>query len=374
MKVEFGNLISLSFERTKDILIKPFNFRKWIILGFVAWLSGQLSVGGGGGSFPTGNLGDLSQPPAQQQSLRQSNNHVVHFVSTFGQSSHDFQTVSSRIDNFFQRENIPKSTIAIIVVIGLGFVSLFLLFGWIGSVFYFVFLDDLIENKAELKIPFRTHMPLGNSYFIFNFIFSLIILATLTLIGIGGYRVLKAKDVIGNTPNFPNAFPEILIYVAALIGLMIVAGLINWSVRDFALPIMMKQRISIIPACKRAISCIGQNLQEVVVYLLLLMGLGIALGIAAGIITLIIWLTVGLIGLILMVMFTLIAQALPGGIQTVFAVSMGAIGIIAFMILGFFIQMMFVPLPVFFRVLNLRFLGEIEPDYKLLSDVVNNTA
>src|SRR5687767_10268602 len=60
--------ITQAYNRTVDILFKPFNITKWFVLGFAAWLA-QLGEGGGGGNnfnfpMPGGRGGGFPVPPA----------------------------------------------------------------------------------------------------------------------------------------------------------------------------------------------------------------------------------------------------------------------------------------------------------------------
>src|SRR5438552_18855003 len=47
-KIEIFKPFGEAFELTKKILFQPFDLKKWLVIGFAAWLA---NLGGGGGSF-----------------------------------------------------------------------------------------------------------------------------------------------------------------------------------------------------------------------------------------------------------------------------------------------------------------------------------
>src|ERR1035438_5984892 len=50
--------IEPAYERVKQMLFNPFDFSKWIIIGFCAWLAGLGESGGSGGGFNGFNGGN----------------------------------------------------------------------------------------------------------------------------------------------------------------------------------------------------------------------------------------------------------------------------------------------------------------------------
>ncbi len=62
MNAEESNRVSVidpvtpAIDRVKLILFKPFELRKWFVIGFCAWLA-YLGAGGGGGGGPGGGGG-----------------------------------------------------------------------------------------------------------------------------------------------------------------------------------------------------------------------------------------------------------------------------------------------------------------------------
>src|SRR5437660_725180 len=53
-KIEIFKPFGEAFELTKKILFQPFDFTKWLVIGFAAFLCGHFSAGGF--NFPFGNF------------------------------------------------------------------------------------------------------------------------------------------------------------------------------------------------------------------------------------------------------------------------------------------------------------------------------
>src|ERR1017187_9545305 len=75
--------IEPAYDRVKQVLFKPFDFTKWIILGFCAWLAGLGESGGGGGGGFNGFGGNNrfnggNGQPAEE--LRRTYHHARDFV------------------------------------------------------------------------------------------------------------------------------------------------------------------------------------------------------------------------------------------------------------------------------------------------------
>src|SRR5437016_11084567 len=71
-KIEILSLFNQAIELTRLILFRPFDIRKWLIVGFAAFLSGWLNSGGGSinpWSFRGWNTSSAQAPQFQFQSF-----------------------------------------------------------------------------------------------------------------------------------------------------------------------------------------------------------------------------------------------------------------------------------------------------------------
>ena len=117
--------IGPAFERVKTILFRPFEFGKWFVIGFCAWLA-YLGSGGGGGGGGGGNGG------------RGRGSHNVQ--EAFGEAKH------------FVMENLHWIIPVAVVVTIIGIV-VWLAFTWLSSRGRFMFLHCVAHNKAEVSTP-----------------------------------------------------------------------------------------------------------------------------------------------------------------------------------------------------------------------------
>src|SRR5262245_54581444 len=133
-----------AFELTKKILFQPFDFKKWLIFGFAAWLA---NLGSGGGSF---NYQFNGRDEAQRV------NHAI------GQIPHPILILGICLLIFF--------------VLGL-----IVLFAWLRARGGFMFIDCVVRNRGAIAEPWREFRKEGNSYFLFSLlvVFGLLIFAGL---------------------------------------------------------------------------------------------------------------------------------------------------------------------------------------------------
>jgi hypothetical protein len=134
-----------AFERMRVILFRPFDLKKWLVLGFCAFLAG-LTEGKGGGSGNRWNSGgNRGGGPRPSQ--------IVEFA----------------------QENL-----AVILVVGISILVVLLLLGvlftWLSSRGKFMFLEGVATNRAAVKEPWRRHRELGNSLFVVIYPLSLVMM------------------------------------------------------------------------------------------------------------------------------------------------------------------------------------------------------
>lgn len=134
-KIEIFAPFGAAYELMKRILFQPFDFGKWCVIGFAAFLSGAW---GGGFQFNT-------SPWRGNWNYRSTSHHSVNTVGT-----------------------MPGWGVALIIV-GVVLVVVFIfLFAWISSRGRFIFTDCVVKNRAAIVAPWREFRREGNSYFLFS--------------------------------------------------------------------------------------------------------------------------------------------------------------------------------------------------------------
>ena len=150
-KVEILKPFGEAFELTKKILFQPFNFEKWLIIGFAAFLT-HLNGGGGNFNFPWN--GNWSANARNQE-----------------------QNVQSFVDQ------LTLLWLVMIAVFILVVFAVFVVLTWIRSRGHFIFIDCIVQDRGAIVQPWKEYRVEGNSYFIFSLCYFLCLLASIVMIG-----------------------------------------------------------------------------------------------------------------------------------------------------------------------------------------------
>ncbi len=305
MSFGYSRPMNDAWQRMKALLFQPFDLGRWFVLGFSAWLASFIEggSGNGGGSGIQNSLEDdaftnLSDLPRE----------IWHNTTDL----------------------MADPWIASLIVTGLVVgVALTILVMWLGSRGQFMFLDNLVHRRSEVSRPWREFADLGNSLFVWQVVFTVIVLFVLAIvavpiaIGIGG---LAAAD-------FPAAVAIPFFVAAGTLGFVLFATLIyvDFFLLHIIVPIMYRRRCSTSEAWRIFGATFREHPGTFVLYGLLVLVLSIAGGFfffALGLVTC-------CVGLLLM--------ALPY-IGTVITL----------------------PFATFMRYLDLEFLGQIGPEWRTL--------
>jgi hypothetical protein len=352
--VYFGAIIGDSADWTKKALFKPFNFKKWLILTFIALMAGSMSNGcnfntGGGG-------GDHHYEESQQKQ--------------------GGGTGACETPPIVNRKSTGEDVAIMWVFLGaaiLFIVVIMVLFTWLGSRFSFVFIDNIVKNDASVRKPFSDNADVGNSYFRFNIVFMLVFLASIAALiglgificfGMGLFTALQAPEPSGKAiGEFLLVFiPFLLVFIMVTCA----AGVFMTMLVDLVLPIMYKDRITTLGGIGKAWALVKANKGNFAVYLLIKIGLGIGAGIAyilafiAGVIILLIPLV--LIGVALY----FLSMAIPATALLPYWIIVGVILTPVCVFLLFCLTALNLPFAVFFRSMSMKFLEKLDPQYALI--------
>jgi hypothetical protein len=131
-KIEIFEPFGAALELMKRILFQPFDFGKWLVIGFAAFLSGSW---GSGLRFPSGGNWDLRS------------------------ISHKNSSISDSLPSWF----VPFIIVIVAVTIVIAFV-----FMWISARGRFIFTDCVVKNRAAIVVPWKEYRREGNSFFLFS--------------------------------------------------------------------------------------------------------------------------------------------------------------------------------------------------------------
>lgn len=221
MQIGYAEPLNRAWARMKVILFEPFDLVKWIVIGFTAWLAQFLDGGSGGGS----SSWDLDKRgPAE-------------IARDFGRNV-----------DYYLNELVWAPFVLFLVFLVIAFVVLML---WISSRAKFMFLDNVVHNRAHVVEPWRRLRREGNSLFLWRVAFTLgciavaIVIAAMTL----GPAALLA---FSNAWEGAGVLAGILFVVLiALFG--IIALYTAMFVEHFIIPIMYRFKLSVIDAWRHFI-------------------------------------------------------------------------------------------------------------------------
>lgn len=310
-------ILDLSLERTKAILLQPFQLKKWLKLSLIAFLSGSLYWGF---NWPT------THP-----------------------STHPFLT------KFFPSVTIPSQYV-IFLFSALTVLSI-IFFIWLAAHFSFLFLQNIMDNSTSIRKLLIKNKNLANSLFMFNF--RIVFYTILSWIVIG-FIVFKNFTVISLTfKSFP--IWTIIFGVSFFLIEIILLGIISFLTNNFIIPIMILDQCKIGEGWKKFIPIIKQNWKDCCVLLFVSLLINFILSIAAGIILLSVILAFLIIGvLILLPLYLVFILLLKWNFMILF---IGGILGLLFLAFLFFLMLLYLPLAIFTKNFALYFLSSLNCGY-----------
>lgn len=349
--MEKENIIIKSFKNsflfTKNYLFMQFNFKKWLALSLVVFLKG---AGGGGNSNFNYNKGSHSSKHDQES--------LLYFKSLLKNG------LSNNLS--FGTANLPTFAMPMFIVLGVLVIAFILTFGWISSIFQFIFIENLAENHFMIKIPFIKHKEKGTSYFIFSLSLGFIFLILLGLF-VGLPSILFYKAGFFANPNH-NIIPLLIggLYLILFIILFaITASIIFVLCLDFVLPLMYLKDTGIIEAWKSFLPLLSAKKIPIFFYILAKIVISIArflIQFFIGIVIVLIWL---IPNLVLALFLYLIAVALGLTWTTITIIICSIIFLISIILLNYLMCMAILPIEVFVRAFSLDYLGRLWPEYRV---------
>jgi len=348
MKGSFGEILSSSLEWTKTMLFRPFKVKKWIFLYIIALLAFQMPGGNSGSNI------NLPTPETEQSAEAQE---VAKFLMPGDSKSGLPSDVKGAL----------RFLTPLYIFLGILGLILFLVFEWLRSIFSFIFIESIVNNDASIKAPFLRNRSIGNSYYGWNLAYLFVFFAIAALIAMLGFNSLRATGVFDN-PNdvgIGAALLAILPHLLIFILLAIVSGLIFFFIWNYVLVVMYKDRLPILQALPIAFSLLRANQGASIKYLFIMIGLAILTAIINAIASFLIFLALiipaGLIAAILYGIYKILPDLLKG----FFAVLLVILGVPLLVIVALIVNAVFLPIPIFLKTFNLKFIARLDERYNL---------
>ena len=241
-QIEIFKPFGEAFELMKRILFRPFDLKKWCVIGFAAFLA-NLS---GGFNFNFNFRNPWDRGPLWK-GWNQSGDKVLSW------------------------DQMPVWAVVLIVVAVILVFAIIVLLMWIGSRGRFIFTDCIVNNRAAIAAPWREFRKEGNSLFLFSLLVCLVFaaIALLVLLPIFLPNILHWK------PSDLRLFAEISSLVSIIFVILLLA--LAWVlVSDFMTTVMYRRRCRAGEAFRAVASLIATYPGEIVLYCLFLIALAAA--------------------------------------------------------------------------------------------------
>lgn len=243
MTIQYVEPLSRAFRRMKKALLQPFDLKKWLVVGFTAFLAGLTDCHGVGGSGARGRgrfgWGDIIYFP-ERAWYWLLDNPIWFMVIAFG----------------------------IFVVFLLA-----LLFTWLSSRGKFMFLDNVVHERAQVATPWHEYRTEGNSLFVWSFCYGLLVLAIVILYLVVCFSSLYS--LYESSVDTAVLIVPAVLMILGLLAIVILASYVELLLYDFVVPIMYEYRITTLKALRMFLNLFSSHFLYFVGYGFLILFLSI---------------------------------------------------------------------------------------------------
>ncbi|MBI2681976.1 MAG: hypothetical protein HYX26_01940 [Acidobacteriales bacterium] len=334
------DVISSAIHTTQQLMFRPFRFSRWWRVAVIAIFTGELG-GSGGFNF---NIPDLS-------GLRRDRTGPQKFLPG--------------ADNPFSQFDATTWAL-IITVLVVGILTLLLVHIYIGSVMRFVQFDAVARQRFRLREGWRTWHRHGVRFFGFHLLFSLIAFLIIGLIaGVflgAGFALSRGS---GDTKSFGAFLALFLLMIPFVLVVAVVAQVLWVLAKDFALPIMALEPVTVREALGRVKHAVMSAKGDYAVYILMKIVLSIGSAIVVGIASFLLLIVV-IVPLVIGGVFAGVAW--PTLLTNPFMLALIiTAAIVLLIVVSFALATVFSPIVIFFQSYVLHFYA---PRYPLLQQLI----
>ncbi len=240
---------SQAFSRMKNALFNPFDLRKWFLVGFTAFLAELTDYNGGSGS------------------------------NSDNGRDYDLESLIYLPEEIWDWLNLNTGWFSLIIAGLACLIGLIVLVNWLSARGEFMFLDNVVLDRAEVKKPWYEFRNQGNSLFQWKIIFVLIGISVVLLFLSWGYFL--ARDIYYESYSGFNIVIPVAVLGLSFLCSIAVLGFISVFLSDFIVPLMYMKNITavnawsiIIPVLKKhPLYFLGYYFLKVVLWFFIVIGL-----------------------------------------------------------------------------------------------------
>ncbi len=231
-------------------LFKPFDLKVWIIVGFTAFLANLLKGPAGRGMGGTRDY--------------DSDNGIKHLAS-----------LPESVWNWLVQHPLAFFAIFFAILIA---IAIFVVLAWLQARGKFMFLDNVIHQRALVSAPWNKFRRQGHSLFGWYLIFSLLFIALVVFLLVYFFTLVGQIEPSGN--DFYFLLPFLLKLIVMVFAVSLPLVFIALMVDSFIIPIMYNDKISVWQAWSRFLVLFRKEILHFILYALLILVLKIVVGIA----------------------------------------------------------------------------------------------
>ena len=236
--------VEIAWERMRDILFRPFDLKKWFLLGFSAWLA-VLGQGGGGG----GGVYDPRAGSARWDEV------------TEGQPVSPDE-IMAQISTFLHEH------MAIIIGVGLAIFAFVFIIGlvmlWIRCRGKFMFLDNVVHDRYLIVHPWKSYRQHGNSLFLWNVVYGIVCMAFVMILLMLAYFSI-GRHAMQSVP-FRELSGMITLNVVFWLIFTVIHLYIMRFLNDFVVPLMYDRDLKATEAWSEFLGLLRQRFFGFIVY------------------------------------------------------------------------------------------------------------
>ena len=233
MRIAYLEPFERAWERMKLALFRPFDLHKWFVVGFNAFLAG----------------------------LAESRNGSVGEKGRGDMTFREFLDLPNRAWAWLTSHPGWAIAIGVLALVAIAVIVALL---WLSSRGKFMFLDNVVHNRAEIAKPWREFRKEGDSLFFWRLVFGFVAIAI--FIAFAVFFFVGARELYET--GLGQGLPVLLLVGLGLtfLLLLIVIGYISLFLNDFVVPIMAKERIPAVAAWRRFLPLLGRHPFQFILY------------------------------------------------------------------------------------------------------------
>lgn len=331
MAISAADSITLAIEHTKQQLFQPFRIGQWTKLAFVGLLAGELGANG----------------------CNRSNFNLPHHPASAPHMT--WPGLGSLGIN-------PALVVFLIAAAVIAAFAIGIILMYVSSVMRFILFDSIVTRECRIRAGWNRRLGPGSRYFVWKFLYALFTVAVIVgFVGIPLALAFSAGLLQEPKEHIPALALIAIFSFVVLFAFVIATALILVLTKDFVIPQMAVEDISVMEGWRRLWTMMKGDLGAYAGYIGMKMVLAIAAGILIGIGTVIL----GLIMVVPSVAFGLLAVLTgkaAGLAWTPATIALAVtIGLVLLAVFLYLVSLIAVPFIVFFPAYSIYFFAARYP-------------